>query len=134
MSIHPSVVLVIVQASPLSSPTATSMPSLDSIDESREHHQQQYYQQQPDNRETSGDFTDSVVTEKPPRAANVTAHSPTEKEKLLAYYANSDGPGCSQLARNTRAALKRGIDSRTAGDEGYAAWLQYREVSIWDGD
>lgn len=107
------------------------MPSLDSIGESGEYqqHQQHFpYQQQTDNRVTSGDFTDSVVAEKPPGASNVMVHSPTEKERLLAHYGYSDGPGYFQLARNTRAALKRGIDSHAAGDEGYAAWLQYREV------
>lgn len=49
----------------------------------------------------------------------------TEKKQPDEDYV--DGPTLCKLEQNTAAAMKRGMTLST-GDEGYAAWLQYREI------
>ena len=50
---------------------------------------------------------------------------PMEKKHPIGDY--TDGPTLCKLEQNTQAALDRGLTVST-GDEGYAAWVQYREI------
>ena len=49
----------------------------------------------------------------------------TEKKQPSEDYV--DGPTLCKLEQNTEAAMNRGLMLST-GDEGYAAWVQYREI------
>ena len=50
------------------------------------------------------------------------------KSRLLAdYLRESLYP---RLEARTRGALERGVEATLPGDEGYAAWLQYREIKV----
>ena len=36
-----------------------------------------------------------------------------------------------RLEAGTREALERGVEATLPGDEGHAAWQQYREIKVW---
>ena len=50
---------------------------------------------------------------------------PMEKKHPIGDY--TDGATLCKLEQNTKVALDRGLMAST-GDEGYAAWVQYREI------
>ena len=73
-------------------------------------------------KEAPGELSNGAVARFPLSQSKV--HS-TEKKQPDEDYV--DGPTLCKLEQNTAAAMKKGMTLST-GDEGYAAWLQYREI------